>query len=495
MTSRILVMMPIAALLLSGCGAGASSGSASSSDGTSGQATSAVANVEEGVQLGSLVPRGEVDGSASALVSIAKGGDIRLPMAEDLEAVLAVPPGAISEDTVITLRAFRSGNHRGLLMEPDGLWLTKPAALTVTGNPALLLRIGAQTAGDLYAPASGNGAGTVWVVRLRPVLVADSEVTPTVITADWSGPQPPTNSSELPPVDPSDGKAAQEEASEAQSPDGEVTDTEGAQDLAATWIPPLQARCSDADDPARARVVATRTTAGNKAPSELPECITRAITVLGLYEFEVKGEEGKIFNSAETVAGETELSNEFEEYRFPLEGEVEGVDRGTSYFLTAMIYGMDQMAGGMANAKEPTGDRCSVTSLENGQMSAKLELLDSDQVQVTLQPLSGTYTISCGGKPIVHSMGVWALVRVFKGMGEDEPFVFTFDKGQRVSNVYSNVQNMQEMRAKKLKDGSIEMGDKEMRIRSLMVVSLYESLKELQEERRKATQTPTPRAS
>lgn len=217
--------------------------------------------------------------------------------------------------------------------------------------------------------------------------------------------------------------------------------------------------------------------------------------MLGLYEVETKGEGGKILNQEETVAGETELSNQFEEYRFPLEGKAVGVDRGTSWLLTGTLYVLDQYAGGIVGAPEPTGDRCSVTDLLNGQMSAKLEVLEQDQLRVTLEPISGHYTVTCGGEPIDGPVGVWNAVRMLKGMGDDEPFVFTFANGQRVSNIYSNFQGLEELGGKLLSDGTLRITDSQLRMHSLMVVSLYESLKELQEERRKATQTPTPRAS
>ncbi|MBU6279265.1 MAG: hypothetical protein KGN78_08450 [Actinomycetales bacterium] len=491
----LTVAVILTGLLVAGCGSNDPAAVPAVSASEQATTPALMATQETGVTIGTVVPLGAVTTSASALVTPGKGGKVRVDLGEGAQATLTVPAGAVAEEVVVTLRAFRSGSHQGLLMEPDGLWLTKPAALTVTGDPTLLLRIGAQTNGNLYTPTSTDGAGTVWVVRLRPVLVADEEVTPTVLGPDWVGPQPPGADGELPQTDPADGKAAQEEAKEAESADGEVDDSEGAQSLAAQWVAPLEARCSDPNDPARQRVVATRTTAGAKAPVELPECITRAITVLGLYEMDAKGEQGKILNSEETVAGETELSNEFEEYRFPLEGEVDGVDSGTSYLLSAMVYGMDQMIGGLGNAKEPTGDRCSVTSLENGRMSGKLEVTASDQLKVTLQPLSGTYTISCGGKPIIHEMGVWKLVRLLKNMGDDEPFIFTFDKGQRTSNIYSNFQALEQMGAKLLPDGRMRIGDSEMRLHSLMVVSIYESLKELEEERRKATESPSPKAT
>jgi len=484
----LTIPMILSALLVTACGG---------AETPTGQETpTAEIVVEEiGVQIGSVIPRGETGASASSLVTQKKGGVVRLDLGDGIEATLTVPAEAVAEDTIVSLRAFRSGPHRGLLIEPDGLWLTRPAGLTITGDPSPLVRIGAQSDGDLYAPASTDGAGTVWLVRLRPVLLADDDVTPTILTGDWAGPLPPSGGSALPAVDPADGKAAQEEADEARSPDQDVADTEGAQDLAAQWAVPLAIRCSDPNDPARERVVATRTTAGAKAPNALPECITRAITVLGMYEMETKGEGSKILNSAETVAGETEISNEFEEYRFPLEGQAKGVDRATSYFLTTMVYGMDQMIGGLANAPEPTGDRCSVTPLENGQMTAKLEVTEDDQIKVTLQPQGGTYTVSCGGKPIVNETGVWNVVRLLKGMGDDEPFVFTFTKKQRSSNVYSNFQTLQEMGGKLLADGRFRIGDRELRIHSLMVVNIYESLKELQEERRKATESASPKSS
>ena len=128
-------------------------------------------------------------------------------------------------------------------------------------------------------------------------------------------------------------------------------------------------------------------------------------------------------------------------------------------------------------------------------MTAKLEVTEDDQIKVTLQPQGGTYTVSCGGKPIVNETGVWNVVRLLKGMGDDEPFVFTFTKKQRSSNVYSNFQTLQEMGGKLLADGRFRIGDRELRIHSLMVVNIYESLKELQEERRKATESASPKSS
>jgi hypothetical protein len=101
--------------------AAAGGGGASDGGGGQGQGDGAAA-----VPVGTLVPRGEITATATGLITSEAGGSVQVDLGDGEMAVLEIPPGAVSEPVVVTLQAFTSGSVRGLRMEPDGLWLTKP---------------------------------------------------------------------------------------------------------------------------------------------------------------------------------------------------------------------------------------------------------------------------------------------------------------------------------------------------------------------------------
>ena len=130
MTKPIFAVAVAVGVLVTACGSNTATGP---QDVAPNQQTPAAASIEThqaGVTVGTVVPAGEVTSSARALVTPGKGGKVQVDLGEGVQATLTVPAGAVAEEVVVTLRAFRSGRHQGLLMEPDGLWLTKPAALT-----------------------------------------------------------------------------------------------------------------------------------------------------------------------------------------------------------------------------------------------------------------------------------------------------------------------------------------------------------------------------
>ncbi len=481
-----------AALFLSACGGSSAQSTQPDGQGAAGSAAAQVSGFStNGITMGTIVPVGDVVAKSTDLISAVDGGNLTLELPDGSAVALSVPAGALGEDVIVRLIARKSGQLTVIDMEPDGLWLTKPAVLSYTGPTALLFRIGALPDGDLFTTAAQRSAGQYPIVRLRPVLIDDGSVTPTLPSGQgWSTDPPSSPDAQTEASDASDGAAANAEAAEVANPNDEVEETDQARQAAAAWAQVMTPRCTDPKDPASVRLAAIRQTAGLTNSGPLPDCITRAISMSAEVEYEAAGDMGKILSGAQTVAGQGEISNEVEQSQIPLEGEAPGADRSTSWLGTAMIWGMDQMLGGMANAKEPTGDRCRVSPLENGVMGVRLDVLPDDTLQVTLEPISGEFTVSCGGEPMTSPIGIWAVIRALKGMGENQPFVFTLSNGKMATNVWSDFRNAQEMGAKISKDGVLTAQDSEMRFAAGMTVNVFESMAEL-----KRRSNPTPDAS
>lgn len=446
-------------------------------------ASEAEVQVIEGLEIGDLVPRGKVTGKSSGLVTPDGGGTVEVKLDDGSTATLQVPKGAVSEEIIVTLVAFRSVDIRGLSMEPDGLWLLRPAQLAIPGAVRILTRIGAESNGDLYRVATGTS--TTPIVRLRPAIIDDSSVVATILPTPAAAVVRPNDSGDIPPVDPSDAAAAAAEEAEAAddgaSPEeGEETNVEAAQAVAAAWLPTLEPRCSDPNDPAHARMAATRITAGAQAPPAIPECMTRVVQVYAHSEIDWSIDE-KIFSDAsEHVSGLVELANDATEVVLPLEGEITGVDASTSWFLSSFLYGMDQVAGGMFGAQEPTGDRCGTTPLQNGRMTATLAM-EGETLRLTLDPVSGFYTTSCGGKPMESDVLTWIVIRLLKGMGKARPFDFVFPRNGMSSNVFSQLVNKSESKGKLNANGDYVVETREVRLSAGMVVNLFESMKDYAE--------------
>lgn len=444
----------------------------------------------DGLEVGSVVPRGEVTAESATLVTPTAGGVVSVKMHDGTKATLKVPGAAVLEETIVTLRAFRAGSAVGVRMEPDGLWLQRPASLTMAKASGVFLRIGAQQDGDLYMTA--GGASMVSVVRLRPAIEEDPSVLPTVLPDPGAGAVPPGESAEIPPVDPSDSAAAAAEAAAAED-EGRATDGEAAQVLAASWLPVLEPGCSDPADPAHARMAATRLTAGPQAPPTLPECMTRVLQVWANSDIDWHIDEKVFSDLSESIGGLGEISNATSELNIPLEGEVTGLDRATSWFLSAFVYALDQGAGGMFGADEPTGERCGTTPLQNGRMAASLKV-EGETLRVTVDPVSGFYTTSCGGKPMDSDPVTWAVIRLLKGMGQSKPFEFVFPREGMSSNVFSQFNNKSKVEGKMNDKGEYVLETSEVTMSAGMVVNLFESMKDY-EERSKASESASPSPS
>jgi len=492
-----ILVAALMAVLLAGCsstGAADSaggSGSGSAGGGSSGAAAAGGGGASDGgggqgqgegaaaIPVGTLVARGEITATATGLVTPEAGGSVQVDLGDGDMAVLEIPPGAVSEPVVVTLQAFTSGSVRGLRMEPDGLWLTRPGTLTVDGASALLMRIGAMPRGDLYATTVSTRPGSIPVVRLRPAIVEDDSVTPTPIgVGDGSGSG--GSADFLGPIDPPDASAAGEEAREADDPDGEVEGTDEVRRAAGGAAGGMAQRCNDPNDPSSARFAATRLTAGLTG-GELPECITRVVTITAQ-----SAAEGPPYGSfSEVLGAEGEVSNAFESYRLPLEGE----QTGSAQALTAF-------AQGLADAMQmATTVNCTVSRLQNGQVSVLLEALESGDLKVTVEPGGGLFIGSCGGKPVEMSPVTWSLVRDLKGMGPQEPFVFVLDRGKRTGNAFGDLQMLEELKVRPQADGTLVISDGGITISVSMWVGLSESMALLEQERKDAEVAGTAKPS
>lgn len=447
--------------------------------------------VLEGLEIGDLVPRGKVTAESTGLVTPGGGGELSVKLDDGSKATLNIPRDAVGEEIIVTLKAFRSGDVLGLAMEPDGLWLQRPAHLVIPGAVRLLTRIGAASNGDLYREAAVTAPTPI--VRLRPVITDDSSVLATVLPMPASGAVRPNGTGDIPPVDPSDAAAAAAEEDAAAeggaSPEGGDTDVEAAQAVAAAWLPALETRCSDPKDPAHARMAATRLTAGAQAPSSLPECMTRVVEVYAHSEIDWSLDEKIFTDASEHVSGLTEVKSDVGDVILPLQGEITGVDASTSWFLSTFLYGMDQVAGGMFGAQEPTGDRCGTTPLQNGRLAATLAV-EGETLRLTLDPVSGFYTTSCGGKPMDSDVLTWTVIRLLKGMGDARPFEFVFPRDGMSSNVFSQLGNKSERKGKLNANGDYVVETREVRLSAGMVVNLFESMKDY-EDRTQASASPS----
>lgn len=466
---------------------------------------------EPGVQVGTLVPRGQPGPGASARVTPTAGGSVTLALDGGQQVVLDIPAGAVTEEVIVTLRAFRVGGVQGLWMEPEGLLLRKPGLLTLSRAAAVLLRIGAQADGDLYAMAPTTTEGAVPVVRLRPAIIEGESVEPTVLLADWPGPMPPAQGMPASAVDPLDGQAGQQEAGEAAAPDGSVEDPQGAQDLAAEWVPVLTQRCSDPSDPARARLAGARRSAGEQAPPQLPECLTRAVVVFASLESQMGADGALLVDVLERIKGEAEVTNEVEENLIPLEGEYVGEDRTLQLMADALResdldyeYGLRKdIAKDLIDAL-PEDATCRFNvPLNDGRMSVSLAEIGPGEraaqgqefdagLKVTVQPLSGTFSVKCGAKEQQSPAQVWGMVREIKGMAPDEPFVFLLKPGKTSSNAFSELQLVDRSVSRLMPDGTLELRVEGFVTRVSMSVAVYESMRALGQEREAAERAGAP---
>jgi len=435
-------------------------------------------------------------GSAAGVITPRKGGSVAVALGDGSTATVTIPPRAVDEQLVVSLQAFQAGSVMGLRMEPDGLWLTKPAMLEVPGAPGLLMRIGAQADGDLYAAAVPARSGAYPVVRLRPVVIDDGSVTPTQVGPGWTpgAPSQYGDGSDLGPVDPPDQKSAEEEAREAEDEDGEVEGTDEVRAGAATWLPILTPRCSDPNDPAYARIASTRRTAGAQAPQQLPECLTRVVHVYASSAIEVAGGGKYLITGSEELAGHGPITNEVEENSIPLEGEIEGAAEAASLAWSTLMEGLDPGLAelGMATGIKASEEYCDGRPLRNGVMTGSLEDLGDRGLRVMLQPVSGEFTLVCKGKPFPREVVAWELIRLLKGMGPQEPFTFVFPKGKMTSNVFSNLKNVEGVKTRRQSDGSVSIQVDQFRMSASMVVSLYESQKEYDERNAEPGGSPRP---
>jgi hypothetical protein len=195
---------------------------------------------------------------------------------------------------------------------------------------------------------------------------------------------------------------------------------------------------------------------------------------------------------SERLGAEGEVSNQSESYRLPLNGE----QVGAFWFQKALVEGA-AAAYGFGDVPD-----CEELPLQNGFVSVSLERRESDQVKVTVEPEGGVFKEICAGGEIGGRPGfqdavpaTWDLVRLFKGMGPDEPFVFIFDGGKRTGNVFGALVSTEELKTRMQANGTVVLSEGGLTYSVSMWVGLYESMALQEQERKDAEVAGTAKPS
>jgi hypothetical protein len=427
--------------------------------------------------------------SVTKAISAAVGGKVSFRTADQERISLQIPPNALPVDSIITVTQASANGMPAILFEPAGIYLNRPARLTVPKAWAstayqAFVRAGFVPDGELFAPAARQG-DVVLLSRLRPVLFVDGDVVgasvgeqdPVDIVAiaaerdaalgsgGESDPQP-----EPEPEPESESESESDSDSDSES-DGGARD---ATQAAVTAIPSLAERCREPG--AGRQLLEARRAAGAAAPKELPECITRAVHVFAHTDF-IWRVEGRTFDIEETVAGLGALSNSTDSSTFPLRGNMAGAAQAASIFMTTVAYGLGTLVG--VPVPPPSDDKCSISSLENGIMTASMEDVDDAMVRITLQP-AGTYYEVCGRLDSNVEMMSFLILRMLNGVGETDPLVVTLPRNGSSSNVKRMLKIVEQQGLRRKPNGDVVIGDSGMTISVGMTVTIAEQLKDLQ---------------
>ncbi len=441
-----------------------------------------VAPEEAVVAQGSAVVVEPSDVSVTKAISASVGGKVSLRTADRERISLQIPPDALPVDSIITITQATANGMPAILLEPAGLYLQRPARLTVPKSWAspryrAFIRAGFAPDGELFVPAAEKDE-LVLISRLRPVVFTDGSVVeasveeqdPVDVVALAAERDGALGSGSDEQTDEDPAPSADEEQSESES-DGRSVE---AAQAAVAAIPAMTQRCREPG--AGKQLLEARRTAGATAPQELPECITRAVHVFAHMEM-VWRPQGYTFVLDERISGRGEVSTEQESASFPLEGELVGQAPLVSLLGTSLASALATLVG--MSAPPPSTEMCQQTALQNGIMTASVQEVPDEKLQVTLQP-SGTYTLTCAGKSTPMDMVAFMVLREVKGVGEGQPFTVTLERNGSSSNVFNLLEVAEQQGVRRKPNGDVLIKEDGLTISVGMTVTIAERLKDLQ---------------
>ena len=439
--------------------------------------------------------------SVTKAIAAAVGGKVSLRTADRERISLQIPPDALPVDSIITVTQATANGMPAILLEPAGLYLQRPARLTVPKSWAsptyqAFVRAGFAPDGELFVPAAEQGE-LVLISRLRPLVFTDGSVVeasvaeqdPVDVVAlaaekdaavgsgsdEQMGEDPASSADDEQngedPAASADDEQSEEESSEESESDGRAAE---AAQVAVAAIPVMVERCREPG--AGKQLLEARRTAGAAAPQDLPECITRAVHVFAHMEM-VWRPQGYTFVLDERISGRGEVSTEQESASFPLEGELVGQAPLVSLLGTSLASALATLVG--MSAPPPSTEMCQQTALQNGVMTASIKEVPDEKLRVTLQPL-GTYTLTCVGKSTPMDMVAFMVLREVKGVGEGQPFTVTLDRNGSSSNVFNLLEVAEQQGVRRKANGDVLIKEDGLTISVGMTVTIAEKLKDLQ---------------
>ena len=483
------LLMAVLATACGGSSAGAISPSAGTANGESASA-GATGSADDTMTNATVVPRTWADGDpplsvdprSSAVLGPAEGGTLTLALTGGPTVTLRVPPGAVTSPTPMALIDRSRGRIHRIVLEPSGLWLHRPAQLSVTGGDPVLVRLGALGDGDLFARAVVGSDGSVPIVRLRPVVVASADVT--------AAPVPSTPGADMTTVlgsptaaDPLDVRALNDEESAASDTQGGDDESAGAAAAAGMAAAALAPACRDPKSTDAARLVDTRATAGAKAPADLPECLTRAVNIWGQMEIEARAD-GVVLRGSEGITGRGVVDANADGTTIPLQGQMVGEPGKVSLLLTTLAKGTLNTFG--YEGPKITDSACAIGPLAGGSVLASVAELPESKIRLTLNPTPGAFDFTCYGKSMFPAPSqVWDMVRTLKGMAPGDPFVLTFPRNQDSVSVLGSFQNLEGVATKTSDTGTVTVSTNGITMTLGLQVRVVESMKVFEEDDKK----------
>lgn len=457
----------VSAAVVAGCAA-AGGGPPASDSSTSATAADSVEVVEPAL-AGVPVVMARTGVAAAAVVTPEAGGELSVELAPGITATLEVPAGALAMTEIVELLAIGNPENVtgetsglwasttavdtgvvGVAIEPAGLWLERPARLSLSASEGqVLARVGPL---DWYAPVRVGADGTIPVLRLRPfVLDPQNQLATDVPTGSWDDDVLPyfggqSTDPGLLGIDALDQAARNEEADAA---DGDADDGSSQEhrdevvDEARRVVESLTPACND--DPVANRRVVEALRTGGAARIPPPECIKLRIKVYATVVGEVVGPDLSGFSLEERVLSTTDGFAQDGTARFstPLTGQLAGYLEFVSLFRSGFAWGFGEASGLPAPA--PSADACTsansvdgVMLLSGGALVIEVDPLPDERLRVTVVPEPpGDYLFDCGRGTESTPSFVWEALSGITG----SPIRFEVTKGQPVERVLSQFED------------------------------------------------------
>ncbi|MDP1876558.1 MAG: hypothetical protein Q8M17_03220 [Actinomycetota bacterium] len=407
-------------------------------------------------------------GSSATVVGPRRGGTLTVELPSGAIATLTFATGAVQARTRMTMTAFTADGVEGVQLDPAGTWLAVPATLvfTNTGKTAAIRVGNAHDGSSAFAAPATDSAGAIIIVRLRPVLLLDPA----------AGPLPPAATAASGVTtdaeqggDPIDGRAADEEAGEADDPDG-TTGGEAAAQEAARRVEQLAPECGpDLPQAAAQALEAWRTAGSLGAPPTA--CAVLQASVLAQTVVEFTGAGMQPYQETVRATGSGTSIDQVADIDMPAQREVSGIAQLVSFMATTMEWGVAKAVG--EDWPEPNDRRCTMGTVPQGSVRLESVPLPDSRLRVTLTPKHGTYPVDCGEWGTMDmDVTVWDMLRDLLGIGEGQPIVVTTTATEHVQHVMSSLTSYQGGTVRHGADGSVTVREDQLVMHGVLDLDL-----------------------